>query len=518
MFTIGTTEITYAVIAGCVALLSFLLGFLCRKKIAEAKIGGAERQADEIKKNAVKEAEAAKKEIILEAKEEAMKTKNKAEEEAKALKHEAQETEKRLSQKEDSLNKRSESLERKEQSLDDKKASLEKHDEELKALIEEEKTKLEKLSGLTSEEAKTFLLNTVKEEIKHEMAALIREEEVKAKDEASKKAKDIIVNAMQRCSVEYVSEATVSVVQLPSDDMKGRIIGREGRNIRALEAATGIDLIIDDTPDAVILSGFDPVRREIAKMALEKLINDGRIHPTKIEEAVEKSKAEIEEIIKEEGKKAVFELGVNIVEPELIKLLGKLRYRTSYGQNVLKHSIEVAYLAGLMANELGENSLLAKRAGLLHDIGKSIDYEREGTHVEIGVDICKKYRENDTVINAVASHHGDTEPTSIISVLVQIADAISAARPGARKETLETYVKRLQQLEDIAKSQEGVDKVFAIQAGREVRILVVPEVIKDDTMPVLAREVAKKIEESVEYPGQIKVNVVRETRAVELAK
>ncbi|MCQ2749623.1 MAG: ribonuclease Y [Clostridia bacterium] len=505
---------------GVIALLviAYLLGMSTRKRFAEKTIGGAEKHAEEIVDKAKKDAEQAKKESLIEAKEECLKMKNKAEEEVRQMKHEVQEEQKRIASKEQSLEDRKASLERKEQSLDDKKAQLEKNNEELKAVIEEEKTKLEKLSGLTAEEAKTYLLNSVKEDIKHEMSAMIREEEMKAKDEASKKAKDIIVNAMQRCSVEYVSEATVSVVQLPSDDMKGRIIGREGRNIRAIEAATGIDLIIDDTPDAVILSGFDPIRRETAKIALERLINDGRIHPTKIEEAVEKAKAEIEENIKEEGKKAIYELGVNIVEPELIKLLGKLRYRTSYGQNVLKHSIEVAYLAGLMANELGENSLLAKRAGLLHDIGKSIDYEREGTHVEIGVEICKKYKENDTVVNAVASHHGDTEPTSIISVLVQIADAISAARPGARKETLETYVKRLQQLEDIAKSQQGVDKVFAIQAGREVRILVVPEVINDDNMPILAREVAKKIEESVEYPGQIKVNVVRETRAVELAK
>jgi len=499
-------------------ILSFSLGVIYRKKVAEVKLGSAEKEAESIKKSAIKEAEAAGKEIILEAKEESIKTKKKAEEEIKKLKQDVTEYEKRLLQKEENVNKRLETLDRKEQSLEDKKTSLEKSQEEMKKLISEEHEKIEKLSGLTREEAKDYLLANVKKEIKREMAVLIREEEMKAKDECSKKAKEIIVGAMQRCSVEYVSEATVSVVQLPNDDMKGRIIGREGRNIRAIEAATGIDLIIDDTPDAVILSGFDPIRREIAKMSLERLINDGRIHPTKIEESVAKSKEEIEEIIKEEGKKAVFELGVNITEPELIKYLGKLKYRTSYGQNVLKHSIEVAYLAGLMASELGENALMARRAGLLHDIGKSVDYEREGTHVEIGVDICKRFKENETIINSVAAHHGDTEPKSIIAVIIQLADAISASRPGARRETLETYVKRLQQLEDIAKSQDGVDKVFAIQAGREVRILVVPEVIDDDGMPILARDVARKIEESVEYPGQIKVNVVRETRAMELAK
>ncbi len=504
----------------CIAsvIASFFMGYTYRTKVAEAKIGSAEKEASSIKNSAIKEAEATKKEIILEAKEEVFKAKSKAEEETKMLKLEVTEQEKRIIKREDELSKRSDNLERKEQSLEDRRAQVEKTQEELKVIIDEQKVKLESISGLTTEKAKEELLSTVKEEVKHQMATMIKHEELKAKDEAMKKAKEIVVGAMQRCSIDYVSEATVSVVALPNDDMKGRIIGREGRNIRAIEAATGIDLIIDDTPDAVILSGFDPVRREIAKMSLEKLINDGRIHPTKIEEAVEKSKAEIEEIMKEAGKAAAFELGVNIVDPELIKILGKLKYRTSYGQNVLKHSIEVAYLTGLMAAELGENTLIAKRAGLLHDIGKAVDYEREGTHVEIGVELCKRYKENDVVVNAVASHHGDTEPTSIISVLVQLADAISASRPGARRETLETYVKRLQQLEDIAKAEEGVDKVFAIQAGREIRILVVPEVINDDNISILAREVARKIEESVEYPGQIKVNVVRETRAVELAK
>ncbi len=511
------------------SLFSFALGIIYRKKVTEAKRGSAEKEAAELKANAIREvqalksnalkdAESTKKEIILEAKEESIKLKVKVEEEIRQLKAEISDQEKRISQKEEVINKKTESIEKKEQSLEDKKNHLEKKQEELKEILEKEKEALEQISKFSPEEAKQYLLNSIKEEIRGDMSKILREEELRTKDEANKKAREIIVTAMQRCSTDYVSEATVSVVQLPSDDMKGRIIGREGRNIRAIEAITGIDLIIDDTPDAVVLSGFDPIRREIARMTLEKLINDGRIHPTKIEEAVEKSKQELEEIIKEESKKACFELGVNIVDPELAKLVGKLRFRTSYGQNVLMHSIEVGTLAGYMATELGENALLAKRAGLLHDIGKAVDYEREGTHVDLGVDICRKFGENDVVINSVASHHGDVEAKSVIATIIQIADAISASRPGARKETLETYVQRLKKLEEIGMSQNGVDKVFAIQAGREVRIIVVPEVVKDDEMHLLAREVAKKIEESVEYPGQIKVNVVRETRAVDLAK
>lgn len=499
-------------------VIGALIGFHYRKRIAEAKVGMAEERAEKIVEEAKKDAEAKKKEALLEAKEESIKVKNEMEKEARERRNELQRTERRLIQKEETLDRKSESFERKEEQLALKMQDLENQKAEVEGLQQKEVCELERISGLTLEEAKNYILETVQNDVKHEATVLIKEVEAKAKLEADRRSREIIANAIQKCAVDHVAETTVSVVQLPNDEMKGRIIGREGRNIRTLETLTGIDLIIDDTPEAVILSGFDPIRREIARIALEKLIVDGRVHPSRIEEMVEKAKKEIEVMIRDEGEAATFETGVNGLHPELVKLLGKLKYRTSYGQNVLKHSMEVANLTGLMAAELGVDITIAKRAGLLHDIGKSVDHEMEGSHVSIGVALCKKYKESAIVINAVEAHHGDVDPQSIIAVLVQAADAISAARPGARRETLESYVKRLQKLEEIADNFKGVEKSFAIQAGRELRIIIIPEDIDDEGMTLLAREIAKKIEEELEYPGQIKVNLIRETRAIEYAK
>ena len=490
-------------------------------KIAEHEARYAENadeKARQIVDDALKVAETKKREALLEVKEESLKTKNELERETKERRAELQRYEKRVLSKEEAVDKKADAIERRETGLAAKEEEIKKRSNEVEKLTEQRVQELERISGLTSEQAKEYLLKTVEDEVKHDTAKLYKELESRAKEEAGKKAKEYVVNAIQKCAADHVAETTISVVQLPNDEMKGRIIGREGRNIRTLETMTGVDLIIDDTPEAVILSGFDPIRREVARIALEKLIVDGRIHPARIEEMVEKAQKEVENMIREEGEAATLEVGVHGIHPELVRLLGRMKFRTSYGQNALKHSIEVAQLSGLLAGEIGVDVRMAKRAGLLHDIGKSIDHEVEGSHIQIGADLCKKYKESPLVINAVEAHHGDVEPESLIACIVQAADTISAARPGARRETLETYTNRLKQLEDITNSFKGVDKSFAIQAGREIRIMVVPEQVSDADMVLLARDVAKQIEAELEYPGQIKVSVIRESRAVDYAK
>ena len=510
--------ISALIAAVIVAPITWLAAVAYRKKSYESKIGSAEEKSREIIDEALKVAETKKKEALLEAKEENLKAKNELEKETRERRAEIQRYERRVLSKEENLDKKAEAMERKESSLVSREDSLKKRTAEVEELFAKEQEELEKISGLTSDQAKEYLLKSVEADVKHDTAKLIKELEARAKEEADKKAREYVVTAIQRCAADHVAETTVSVVQLPSDEMKGRIIGREGRNIRTLETMTGVELIIDDTPEAVVLSGFDPVRREVARIALERLIVDGLIHPARIEEMVEKAQKEVENMMREEGEAAALEVGIHGIHPELVKLLGKMKFRTSYGQNALKHSIEVAQLSGLLASEIGVDVRLAKRAGLLHDIGKSVDHEMEGSHVQLGSELCKKYKESATVINAVESHHGDVEPTSLISCIVQAADTISAARPGARRETLETYTNRLKQLEDITNSFKGVDKSFAIQAGREVRIMVVPEQVSDDDMVLMAREISKKVESELEYPGQIKVNVIRESRVTDYAK
>jgi ribonuclease Y len=500
------------------ALLAFVLGYFLRKYLAEAKITSAEAEARKIIEEADKGAEAKKREAVLEAKEEVLKLRNDVERENRERRSELQRLERRLVQKEETLDRKVDSIEKKEEGLNKKEAEIDAVKTQLSEVYKRQLNKLERISGLTSEDAKQILLADIEKEIQHEAAVLIKDIENKAKEEGDKRAREIVSLAIQRCAADHVAEVTVAVIPLPSDEMKGRIIGREGRNIRAFETLTGIDLIIDDTPEAVILSGFDPIRREVARIALEKLIVDGRIHPARIEEMVEKAQKEVSNQIREAGEQASFETGVHGLHPEIITLLGRLKYRTSYGQNVLKHSVEVAHLTGLMAAELGVDIQVAKRAGLLHDLGKSVDHEVEGPHVTIGVDLAKKYRESYDVVHAIAAHHGDEEPKTIIAVLVQAADAVSAARPGARRETLESYIKRLTKLEEIANSFEGVDKSFAIQAGREVRIMVKPDKIDDLSAIRLVREIANRIENELDYPGQIKVVIIRETRVVEYAK
>lgn len=500
------------------AVIFTFVGMFLRKKTAEAKLKGAENEAQRIIEMANKEAENKKKEEIFKAKEEIMNARKDLDAEIRERRGEVQVQEKRIMQKEENLEKKTDSLEKKERDLIRKGEELEEKKNEIVETLNKQVEELQRISGLSQEEAKQQLLSELEKQLIAEKAAILREAQTKAKEEAIKNAKEILGYAIQKCAADHTSETTVSIVALPNEEMKGRIIGREGRNIKTLETLTGIDLIIDDTPEAVVISGFDPLRREVAKLALEKLIDDGRIHPAKIEEMVEKAKEELEAIIKEEGERAIIETGVIGLHPDLIKLIGKLKYRTSYGQNVLNHSIEVSNLARIMAEELGLDAKLARRAGLLHDIGKALDHDMEGTHVEIGVDILKKYKENEKVINAVQAHHGDVEPQTIEAILVQAADAISASRPGARRETLETYIKRLEELERVADSFEGVERSFAIQAGREIRIIVKPEKISDDKMVLMARDIAKKVEDEMEYPGQIKVNLVRETRVVEYAK
>ena len=500
------------------ALLTKTISIKRYQESENQKLNNAEDKARQIIDEAVKTAETKKREALLEAKEEAIKNKNEIERESKERRAEIQRYEKRVLSKEEALDKKSEALEKKESKLNAKDADLDRLKKELETIKNSHLRELEKISGLTSEQAKEYLLKSVEEDVKHEAAVLVKELENKAKEEADKKAKDYVVTVIQRCAADHVAETTISVVQLPNEEMKGRIIGREGRNIRTLETLTGVNLIIDDTPEAVVLSAFDGVRREVARIALEKLIVDGRIHPARIEEMVEKAQRDVESMIREEGEAATLEVGVHGIHPELIRLLGRMKFRTSYGQNALKHSIEVAHLSGLLAGEIGADVRLAKRAGLLHDIGKSVDQEMEGTHVQIGADLCRKYKESGIVINAVEAHHGDVEPESLIACIVQAADTISAARPGARRETLETYTNRLKQLEDISNSFKGVEKSFAIQAGREVRVMVIPEKVSDDDMILLARDIAKQVEDELKYPGQIKVNVIRESRVTDYAK
>ncbi len=500
------------------ALIGIVIGIIIRKNISESKIGSAEEEAKRIVDEATKEAETKKKEILVEAKDEAYKMKNEYERENKERRNELQRNEKRLIKKEEMLDSKSIQVEKKEEVLQKKLKDIETKQTKLEAIHEKQVEELERISGLSTEEAKNMLIDNIKREAEQEASIAVKEIEREAKDTAERKAREIITYAIQKCSADHVAETTVSVVDLPNDEMKGRIIGREGRNIRALEQLTGIDIIIDDTPEAVVISGFDPIRREVARLALEKLITDGRIHPARIEEMVEKAKKEVEQQIKDEGEQATLDTGIHGLHPELVRLLGRLKFRTSYGQNVLKHSIEVSYLAGIMAAELGADVKIAKRAGLLHDIGKAVDHEVEGPHVAIGEDLARKYKESKAVIHAIAAHHGDIEPQTVEAVLVQAADAISAARPGARRETLETYIKRLEKLEEISNSFEGVEKSFAIQAGREVRIIVKPEVTSDSSIILIAKDIVKKIEQEMEYPGQIKVNVIRESRATEYAK
>ena len=511
--------IVAAIIAAVVGLaIGIGAGYFVRKNISEAKIGEADSLAKNIIDQANKDAETMKKEKLLEAKEEIHKFRSDAEKENRERRSELQKYERRVIQKEESLDRKQQSIESKESNLNQKLRAVDEKQKEVEAIKVKQLEKLEDISGITSEKAKDIILSNAEKEVRHEMSIMIKEIETQAKEDAEKKSREIIGYAIQKCAADHVAETTVTVVNLPNDEMKGRIIGREGRNIRTLETLTGIDLIIDDTPEAVILSGFDPIRREIARIALEKLISDGRIHPARIEEMVEKAKKEVENIIKEYGEQAIFETGVHSLHPELVKLLGRLNYRTSYGQNVLKHSIEVAHIAGIMAAEIGADIKLAKRAGLLHDIGKAVDHEMEGTHVEIGMDLLRRYKESKDVIHAMSTHHGDYEPQTVEAVLVTALDAISAARPGARRETLEAYIKRLEKLEEIANSYDGVDKSYAIQAGREIRIMVKPEKINDEEIHLLARDITKKIEDELEYPGQIKVSIIRETRAVEYAK
>ena len=516
--TMIVVAIVLIVVAVAAAVLSHFLTVSNLKNNAESKIGNAEAKAREIIDDAVKTAETKKKESLLEIKEESIRNKNELEKETKERRSELQRYEKRVLSKEETLDKKSEAIERREAGFTAKEEELKQREAKVEELSQQRVQELERISGLTSEQAKEYLLKTVEEDVKHDTAKMIKELEAQAKEEADKKAKEYVVTAIQRCAADHVAETTISVVQLPSDEMKGRIIGREGRNIRTLETLTGVELIIDDTPEAVVLSGFDPIRREVARIALEKLIVDGRIHPARIEEMVEKAQKEVDTMIREEGESAALEVGVHGIHPELLKLLGRMKFRTSYGQNALKHSVEVAQLSGLLAGEIGLDVRLAKRAGLLHDIGKSIDHDVEGSHIQIGVDLCRKYKESATVINAVEAHHGDVEPETLIACVVQAADTISAARPGARRETLETYTNRLKQLEDITNQFKGVDKSFAIQAGREIRVMVVPEQVSDADMVLMARDIAKQIEFELEYPGQIKVNVIRESRVTDYAK
>ena len=498
--------------------LGFAFGIIYRKKVAEREIGSAEAEATRLINEAIRSGESRKKEMLLEAKDEIHKSRTEHEKEVKERRAELTKQERRLQQKEESLDKKTDAFERKEEELAKKMEKLAQTQAEAEAIRAQQITTLEMISGLTQDQAKAYILETVEDEVRHESALKIKEIEQQLKDEADEKAREIIATAIQRCAADHAAETTVSVVALPNDEMKGRIIGREGRNIRTLETITGVDLIIDDTPEAITVSSFDPVRREIARMALEKLIADGRIHPTRIEDMVEKARKEVDRTIREEGERACYEAGVHNLNPELVKILGRQKYRTSYGQNVLNHSVEVSHIAGLMAAELGVDVALAKRAGLLHDLGKSIDHEVEGSHVQLGADMARKYKENPVIVNAIEAHHGDVEPKTVIAILVQAADAVSAARPGARRENVENYIRRLQKLEELTGSYPGVEKAFAIQAGREVRIMVKPEVVTEDNMILLARDVAKKIEAELEYPGQIKVNVIRETKAVEYAK